>query len=102
MEPERIANKILTFQGSGKTRVLWVKEFHQDLEKCGIMEEDIGNKEVLRRKIAELKYQSDGKSKRTKWVFWKKNNQERSRERKNVAKKKRILEGEESCVISTH
>ena len=42
-------------QENRKTQIPWVKEVHQDLEECGIREEDVINREVLRRKAAEVK-----------------------------------------------
>ena len=50
-----LSRKILTFEENRKTRVLWVKQFHQNLEKFGITKEDIDNREVFSRKIAEVK-----------------------------------------------
>ena len=40
--------------GEQNEQVPWVKEVHQDIEKCGIREEYIGNREVFRRKLVEV------------------------------------------------
>ena len=47
-------------------RAGWVKEVHQDPEKCGIREEYIGNREVFRRKIIEVKGLSEGNQRELK------------------------------------
>lgn len=53
MEPDRLQNMILTFQEKRKSQVSWVKEAHQDLEKCGVRIGDKGNREVLRKNQGE-------------------------------------------------
>ncbi|XP_047112520.1 uncharacterized protein LOC124789266 [Schistocerca piceifrons] len=55
MESETFSNKILLFQENRKTRVLWVKEVHWDIEKCGITAEKIVNKQIFRKKVVEVK-----------------------------------------------
>lgn len=69
VKSERIANKILNFQENRKTQIPWVKKVYKDLEKSGIRKEDIGNRNVFRAKIAEVKDFSDGKQKRTGRAF---------------------------------
>lgn len=73
-EPRGIANKILTFQTNRKIHVAKLKEFHQDLEKCGIREEGIRKTEVglSRKKTGEVKYPSYEETRRT-WYFRKNN-----------------------------
>lgn len=71
MEPEIIANKILIFQANRKTQEPWVKEIHQDIDKCGIREEGIGNREVFRIKNVEVKVLPEEKSNRTNGYYQK-------------------------------
>ncbi|XP_049768440.1 uncharacterized protein LOC126106258 [Schistocerca cancellata] len=55
MESERLARKILLFQENKKTQVPRVKEVHWDLENCRIAAEVIVNRQIFRKKVAEVK-----------------------------------------------
>ena len=70
-----IVNKIFTFQGNLKPKTTF------DLQiKIEIMEGGVDNREVFRTKFAELKGDSQAKSKRPKRCYWKTNEQDRARD----------------------
>lgn len=75
MGPDRIANKILTFRDDRQTQVLWVREVHQNLLKCGIRGKGIGNREMFRKKISKVKGLWEGKGE-PRGCYWKKNEPE--------------------------
>lgn len=60
MEPGGIATKILTFQENRNTQGLWMKYVQQNLEKCGLREKDVENREVSETKTAAIKDISKG------------------------------------------
>lgn len=55
MEPGRMEYMILSMQENWKTRVQLVKEVQHNIKMCGIKTEDIGNREIYRRKMAVAK-----------------------------------------------
>lgn len=75
----RIANRILSFHENRKTRSIGEK-IYKALEKSRIREEDIGNRNMFRKKIEEVKDLSHDKQKRIKGY---------SRKKKNTGEEKR-------------
>lgn len=56
MEPEIISNEILLFQKKRKAQSRQVRENHQDIKQCGIWNVRVGNIEVCRKKVSEVKH----------------------------------------------
>ncbi|XP_049942512.1 protein lethal(2)essential for life-like [Schistocerca serialis cubense] len=55
-----------------KTQVPWVKEVHWDLEKCRITAEEIVNRQIFRKKVADVKKFFEEKTRKNR-VFSEKN-----------------------------
>ena len=92
MESNRIANRILIFQENRKTQTPWVKEVHKDLQRCGIKSEDVGNREVFKKKIAEVKDLSEEKSRRSFRIFSEEERTRASQRMKEYWRRRKELE----------